>query len=148
MDCRQHLNKREYLQLPSGVSEHLVAKMNSPIKFSSTILLYLLTLSVITRAQSLNNPNYLHHICDDTTTSTTTYKDNLNLLLSSLSSSATRNSIGFFNASEGREPDDVYGLFFCRGDLSTDVCQNCVANATKDIVQRRCPTANGGSHMV
>ncbi|KAJ6706895.1 CYSTEINE-RICH REPEAT SECRETORY PROTEIN, partial [Salix viminalis] len=114
--------------------------MNSPIKFSSTILLYLLTLSVITRAQSLNNPNYLHHICDDTTTSTTTYKDNLNLLLSSLSSSATRNSIGFFNASEGREPDDVYGLFFCRGDLSTDVCQNCVANATKDIVQRRCPT--------
>ncbi|KAJ6401854.1 hypothetical protein OIU84_014012 [Salix udensis] len=114
--------------------------MNSLIKFSSTILLYLLTLSVITQAQSLNNPIYIKHICDSTTsTSTTTYKDNLNLLLSSLASNATRNSIGFFNASEGREPDDVYGLFFCRGDLSTDVCQNCVAFATKDIVQR-CPT--------
>ncbi|KAF9683436.1 hypothetical protein SADUNF_Sadunf04G0013400 [Salix dunnii] len=118
----------------------LGAKMNSLIKFSTIILLYLLTLSVITQAQSLNNPNYIHHICDDATTSTTTYKDNLNLLLSSLASNATRNSIGFFNASEGREPDDVYGHFFCRGDLSTDVCQNCVANATKDIVQRRCPT--------
>ncbi|KAJ6925601.1 receptor-like protein kinase [Populus alba x Populus x berolinensis] len=114
--------------------------MNSPIKLSSTILLYLLTLCSITKAQSLNNPNYLHHVCDDTTTSTTTYKDNLYTLLSSLASNATSNSIGFFNASAGLEPDDVYGLFFCRGDLSTDVCQNCVANATKDIVQRRCPT--------
>ncbi|KAI9395732.1 hypothetical protein POPTR_004G023550v4 [Populus trichocarpa] len=114
--------------------------MNSPIKLSNTILLYLLTLCIITKAQNLNNPNYLHHFCDDTTTSTTTYKDNLNTLLSSLASNATSNSIGFFNASAGLEPDDVYGLFFCRGDLSTDVCQNCVANATKDIVQRRCPT--------
>ena len=114
--------------------------MNSPIKLSNTILLYLLTLCIITKAQNLNNPNYLHHVCDDTTTSTTTYKDNLNTLLSSLASNATSNSIGFFNASAGLEPDDVYGLFFCRGDLSTEVCQNCVANATKDIVQRRCPT--------
>ncbi|KAG6776898.1 hypothetical protein POTOM_016689 [Populus tomentosa] len=114
--------------------------MNSPIKLSNTILLYLLTLCIITKAQNLNNPNYLHHFCDDTTTSTTTYKDNLNTLLSSLASNATSNSIGFFNASAGLEPDDVYGLFFCRGDLSTEVCQNCVANATKDIVQRRCPT--------
>jgi hypothetical protein len=114
--------------------------MNSPIKLSNTILLYLLTLCIITKAQNLNNPNYLHHFCDDTTTSTTTYKDNLNTLLSSLASNATSSSIGFFNASAGLEPDDVYGLFFCRGDLSTDVCQNCVANATKDIVQRRCPT--------
>lgn len=114
--------------------------MNSPIKLSNTILLYLLTLCIITKAQNLNNPNYLHHFCDDTTTSTTTYKDNLNTLLSSLASNSTSNSIGFFNASAGLEPDDVYGLFFCRGDLSTDVCQNCVANATKDIVQRHCPT--------
>nr|TKR83495.1 hypothetical protein D5086_0000267960 [Populus alba] len=114
--------------------------MNSPIKLSNTILLYLLTLCIIAKAQNLNNPNYLHHFCDDTTTSTTTYKDNLNTLLSSLASNATSNSIGFFNASAGLEPDDVYGLFFCRGDLSTEVCQNCVANATKDIVQRRCPT--------
>ena len=114
--------------------------MNSPIKLSNTILLYLLTLCIITKAQNLKNPNYLHHVCDDTTTSTTTYKDNLNTLLSSLASNATSNSIGFFNASAGLEPDDVYGLFFCRGDLSTEVCQNCVANATKDIVQRRCPT--------
>ncbi|KAJ6935250.1 receptor-like protein kinase [Populus alba x Populus x berolinensis] len=115
--------------------------MNSPIKLSNTIPLYLLTLSVIiTKAQSLDNPNYLNHVCDDTATSTTTYKDNLNTLLSSLASNATSNSIGFFNASAGLEPDDVYGLFFCRGDLSTEICQNCVANATKDIIQRRCPT--------
>ncbi|CAK7350961.1 unnamed protein product [Dovyalis caffra] len=113
--------------------------MNSLIKFSNTILLYFLALLVITKAQ---DPNYLHHVCADTTTSTTTYKDNLNLLLSSLASNSTHNNIGFFTSSAGQDPDTVYGLFFCRGDLSTEVCQNCVAYATKDIVQR-CPTRKG-----
>ncbi|KAJ6706923.1 CYSTEINE-RICH RECEPTOR-LIKE PROTEIN KINASE 25 [Salix viminalis] len=68
-----------------------------------------------------------------------TYRVNLNLVLSSLASNATRNNInGFYNTSSGQNSGQVYGLFICRGDLSNTVCQNCVTFATKDIVQR-CP---------
>ncbi|XP_016723439.2 cysteine-rich receptor-like protein kinase 10 [Gossypium hirsutum] len=45
---------------------------------------------------------------------------------------------GFYNTTAGRSPDMVYGLFHCRGDLSTSDCQACVTFATTDISQR-CP---------
>eukprot|EP00258_Populus_trichocarpa_P039118 XP_024455137.1 cysteine-rich receptor-like protein kinase 10 isoform X5 [Populus trichocarpa] len=110
--------------------------MNS-LKFY-VILLSLLTLAILTLAQE----NYLYHYCQNASTSTlnSTYRVNLNLLLSSLASNATlNNTIGFYNTSFGQSTDQVYGLFICRGDLSsTTVCQNCVTFATKDIVQR-CP---------
>jgi len=112
--------------------------MNS-LKFY-IILLSLLTLAIITVAQE--DSIFLGHGCQNATTSTlnSTYRANLNLLLSSLASNATRNNtIGFYNTSFGQNTDQVYGLFICRGDLSsTTVCQNCVTFATKDIVQR-CP---------
>lgn len=44
-----------------------------------------------------------------------------------------------YNTSAGQESDNVYGLFLCRGDLSTDVCKDCVTLATQAIIQR-CPT--------
>jgi hypothetical protein len=103
------------------------------------ILLSLLTLAILTLAQE--DAYYLYHNCQNTTTSTinSTYRVNLNLLLSSLASNATRNNtIGFYNTSFGKNTDQVYGLFICRGDVSNTVCQNCVTFATKDIVQR-CP---------
>uniref|UniRef100_A0A6M2F0M8 Cysteine-rich receptor-like protein kinase 10 n=1 Tax=Populus davidiana TaxID=266767 RepID=A0A6M2F0M8_9ROSI len=112
--------------------------MNS-LKFY-IILLSLLTLAIITLAQE--DPIFLGHGCQNATTSTlnSTYRTNLNLLLSSLASNATpNNTIGFYNTSFGQNTDQVYGLFICRGDLSsTTVCQNCVTFATKDLVQR-CP---------
>ncbi|GMP75313.1 hypothetical protein CsSME_00032457 [Camellia sinensis var. sinensis] len=33
-----------------------------------------------------------------------------------------------------------YCLFLCRGDVSTDICQECVVSATNEVVQR-CPTS-------
>ncbi|XP_061978505.1 cysteine-rich receptor-like protein kinase 10 isoform X2 [Populus nigra] len=111
--------------------------MNS-LKFY-IILLPLLTLAILTLAQE--DANYLYHNCQNATTSTinSTYRVNLNLLLSSLASNATlNNTIGFYNTSFGKNTDQVYGLFICRGDLSNTVCQNCVTFATEDIVQR-CP---------
>jgi hypothetical protein len=113
--------------------------MNS-LKFY-VILLSLLTLAIITLAQEDADANYLNHFCQNATTSTinSTYRVNLNLLLSSLASNATRNNTnGFYNTSFGQNTDQVYGLFICRGDVSNTVCQNCVTFATKDIVQR-CP---------
>ncbi|XP_038689941.1 cysteine-rich receptor-like protein kinase 10 [Tripterygium wilfordii] len=99
------------------------------------VFLFLPGLPVTSKAE----PNYLYHICPNTTTFTpnSTYQSNLNLLLSSLASNSTRND-GFYNTTTGQTPDTVYGLFLCRGDLSTYVCQDCVTFATKEVV-RMCP---------
>ncbi|KAL7213420.1 hypothetical protein ACSBR2_016026 [Camellia fascicularis] len=37
-------------------------------------------------------------------------------------------------------PDIAYCLFLCRGDVSADICQDCVVSATNEVVQR-CPTS-------
>nr|TKR83501.1 cysteine-rich receptor-like protein kinase 10 [Populus alba] len=101
-------------------------------------LLSLLSLATITKSQ---DPSYLYHVCSNETTYTrnSTYQANLNLLLSSLVSNATRNNLnGFYNSSIGLDPDDVYGLFLCRGDVSKNACHNCVALAAEEAIQR-CP---------
>ncbi|XP_060196216.1 cysteine-rich receptor-like protein kinase 10 isoform X2 [Lycium barbarum] len=82
----------------------------------------------------------LQYICPSTTSYSpnSTYNSNLKVLLSSLSSNASRPS-GFYNSTAGHTGSDVaYGLFLCKGDLSPDVCQNCVSRAVKDILER-CP---------
>ncbi|KAB5533828.1 hypothetical protein DKX38_016914 [Salix brachista] len=104
----------------------------------STILLSLLSLAIITQAQ---DPTSLSQYCPQTNTFTrnSTYQANLNLLLSSLSSNSTRNNInGFYNVSAGKDPDEVYGMFLCRGDVSNSVCGNCVNFAAKDVLEK-CP---------
>ncbi|KAJ6292253.1 hypothetical protein OIU78_024431 [Salix suchowensis] len=108
------------------------------LKFS-IILLSLFSLAIITQAQDLT---YLKYKCPKNYAyymPNSTYEANLNLILSSLSSNATRNNInGFYNVSAGQAPDVVYGMFLCRGDVSSSVCRNCVAFGTKDVLQR-CP---------
>ncbi|RVW67765.1 hypothetical protein VitviT2T_002919 [Vitis vinifera] len=82
-------------------------------------------------------PDYIHHVCSNTTTiqPNSTYQTNLNSLLSSLSSNATRAN-GFYNATAGQSPDVAYGLFLCRGDVAIDDCRDCVANASAEILQQ------------
>ncbi|KAK6264892.1 hypothetical protein SCA6_020326 [Theobroma cacao] len=80
------------------------------------------------------------HCGSNTTTYTrnSTYQRNLNFLLSSLQSNTTRES-GFYNLTVGRDPPGiVYGLFLCRGDVTQDICQECVSTASGEIL-RRCP---------
>ncbi|KAJ6397038.1 hypothetical protein OIU77_021971 [Salix suchowensis] len=106
---------------------------------SYIILLSLLNIAIIILAQE--DTTYWDHSCVNAANSTmnSTYRVNLNLVLSSLASNATRNNInGFYNTSVGQNTDQVYGMFICRGDVSNTVCQNCVTFATKDIVQL-CP---------
>ncbi|KAH8512055.1 hypothetical protein H0E87_009302 [Populus deltoides] len=102
------------------------------------VLLSSLSLATFTKSQ---DPSFLYNSCSNDTTYTrnSTYQANLNLLLSSLVSNATRNNLdGFYNSSIGLDPDDVYGLFLCRGDVNKNACQNCVALAAKEAIQR-CP---------
>lgn len=103
------------------------------LKFS----IFLLSFAALTEAQN----SFLYHRCANTATfvRNSPYQANLNILLSSLAANATRNDInGFYNASTGHDVYEVYGLFLCRGDVSVEVCQECVKRARNDVVQR-CP---------
>jgi len=104
------------------------------LKFS----IFLLSFAALTEAQEIF---FLDHKCSNTTTfvRNSPYQANLNILLSSLAGNATRNDInGFYNASTGHDVYEVYGLFLCRGDVSVEVCLECVDLARNDVVQR-CP---------
>ncbi|CAB4283560.1 unnamed protein product [Prunus armeniaca] len=74
-----------------------------------------------------------------TTPTNSTYKTNLNTLLSSLSSPSNNgNGYGFYNLSYGENPDQVYAIGLCRGDVTVDFCRGCLSNATQQITQG-CP---------
>ncbi|XP_059443150.1 cysteine-rich receptor-like protein kinase 10 [Corylus avellana] len=107
----------------------------------TTLFVLSLLIAFLSRTRTEAAATYLAHVCPNTTTFTanSTYQSNLNHLLGSLTSNATRTT-GFYNttASAGNSVDTVYGLFLCRGDLSPDACRDCAADATKDVVDR-CP---------
>ncbi|RHN51949.1 putative protein kinase RLK-Pelle-DLSV family [Medicago truncatula] len=74
---------------------------------------------------------FLHSYCSTNgTTSNSTYQINTKTLLSSLSSKATGNT-EFYNTTvtTGNHSDSVYGLFMCRGDVSFQICDECIVNA-------------------
>ncbi|XP_058198495.1 cysteine-rich receptor-like protein kinase 15 [Rhododendron vialii] len=85
--------------------------------------------------------------CPNTNLSTTstyapnsTYETNLNTLFSVLSSNSTvSNGFHKFNAGSS-VPDIAYGLFLCRGDVSANMCRDCVVYAIGDVVEK-CPGA-------
>ncbi|KAI8525195.1 hypothetical protein RHMOL_Rhmol13G0210200 [Rhododendron molle] len=65
-----------------------------------------------------------------------TYKTNLNTLFSALSSHSSNASNGFYNFTAGTSPPDIaYGLFLCRGDISSAKCQDCVIKTTQNVVE-------------
>ncbi|KAG6641573.1 hypothetical protein CIPAW_09G083400 [Carya illinoinensis] len=85
-------------------------------------------------------PTYASHDCQNATffTPSSTYQANLNFLLSSLSSNSTLPE-GFYRVNTGKNPPDaIIGRFLCRGDLTPDLCQNCISTAIEDV-RKRCP---------
>ncbi|GMP75214.1 hypothetical protein CsSME_00032386 [Camellia sinensis var. sinensis] len=114
--------------------------MNSSSNISTSLLFFCILicfLSLRTKA----TPIFFDIICPNTTTYTpkSTYQSNLNTLFSSLSSNSTTSTTGFSNSTADLSPPDIaYGLFLCRGDVSTDVCQDCVSTASKQVV-KKCP---------
>ncbi|TYG66354.1 hypothetical protein ES288_D06G261100v1 [Gossypium darwinii] len=101
---------------------------------------FFLLLSLFSFTIEAQQQTYLLHYCPNTTifSPNSTYKTNLDHLLISLTSNATAGSF-FHNTTTGKHNSDiVYGLFLCRGDVSTKGCQDCVSTATKDVIQR-CP---------
>ncbi|KAF7840683.1 cysteine-rich receptor-like protein kinase 25 isoform X1 [Senna tora] len=81
---------------------------------------------------------YLNHSCSTTKTFTSDspYYSNLKTLLSSLSSHAT-GADEFYNATvHGGADDTIYGLFLCRGDVTPQICKNCLQMAIHKIASR------------
>ncbi|WZZ13079.1 hypothetical protein YC2023_106168 [Brassica napus] len=67
----------------------------------------------------------------DNFTQTSSYQANRDLLLSSLRDSS---SLGTYsNATVGRSPNKVHGMFLCRGDTTAASCSDCVQTATVEI---------------
>ncbi|KAL9258679.1 Cysteine-rich receptor-like protein [Drosera capensis] len=95
---------------------------------------FLCTLSI---QETVAAPTFVYSLCF-TFASNSSYQTTLDLLLSSLSSNAT-NGNGFYYTSIGsNQSNTLHGLFLCRGDDSSSICQDCVATATTDLPSK-CP---------
>nr|XP_018633388.1 putative receptor-like protein kinase At4g00960 isoform X4 [Nicotiana tomentosiformis] len=86
--------------------------------------LILAQLPDLTYSSCGNNGNY---------TENSTYQNNLNTLLSSLSSNMDK--YGFYNASIGQNTDMVSAIVICRGDVELEKCRGCVNNVSQKLVQ-------------
>lgn len=69
-------------------------------------------------------------------TENSTYKNNLNTLLTSLPSKI--DNYGFYNASVGQNSDRASVIVLCRGDVELEECRNCVNNVVQKLAQS-CP---------
>jgi hypothetical protein len=108
----------------------------------------LVTFSLLTLLSPITTeaaPTYADSYCSNSSffTPNSSYQANLNLLLSALSSNATRPN-GFYTTKVGQAPPDVViGRLLCRADLTPDLCKNCISTAMVDI-RNRCPTDKVG----
>ena len=75
-------------------------------------------------------------------TSNSTYRENLNSLLTSLSSK-TQIVNGFYNFSAGENSDKVNAIAFCRADLTSTDCRRCVNMSAHELLQL-CPNQKEG----
>jgi len=114
-----------------------MAVVSSRLVFLSAICI--LIAPAIVRPQ----PQDLNHNCSDMQgnySSGSTYEANLNHVLSPLSSNSTNIDYGFYNSSYGEDPDKVYAIGLCRGDLKPDVCRNCFSFSKDNLTTTRfCP---------
>ncbi|KAG5541647.1 hypothetical protein RHGRI_021475 [Rhododendron griersonianum] len=98
------------------------------------LFLYLILLNIVTL--TVSQPDFLKYysISESGNYSTnSTYQRNLETLLSSLPSGTDR--YGFYNASFGEDPDKVYAIVLCRGDVDLDTCRSCINDSTIKLPQ-------------
>ncbi|KAI3948703.1 hypothetical protein MKW92_046740 [Papaver armeniacum] len=126
--------------------------------FSDNLVIFILMFisynhdQIITAQAQEPEPYYLAwSVCTGSNfTANSPYKANLNLLLSSLSTTFTNNDTvpryGYRNITTGESPNTVYGSLHCREDISPDICSKCVQLATDEVVKDTddgCPNSKG-----
>ncbi|KAK4735149.1 hypothetical protein R3W88_009410 [Solanum pinnatisectum] len=107
---------------------------------TQTLILILLLhsqLLVGVKAQMQVNPLYYDCSMPNNYSERSKFQSNLNRLLYR---SLYNNGSDFIytKASEGEDPDKVYGLFLCRGDVVHKDCKNCI-DVARERIQRECP---------
>ncbi|XP_049396691.1 cysteine-rich receptor-like protein kinase 10 isoform X2 [Solanum stenotomum] len=107
---------------------------------TQTLILILLLHSVLlvgVKAQMQVNPLYYDCSMPNNYSERSKFQSNLNRLLYR---SLYNNGSDFIytKASEGEDPDKVYGLFLCRGDVVPKDCKNCI-DVARERIQRECP---------
>lgn len=70
-------------------------------------------------------------------TVTSTFQNNLNNILRSLSSNASISK--FYNTSTGNDTDRVYGLYMCLDYVTKESCHDCITTASHDML-KLCPS--------
>ena len=106
----------------------------------SPSLIFSLCLIFILIPQATTQPSFICHTCSPGLGNYTTngnYAANLNHIFSSFSSNTAIDN-GFYSASYGQDPDKVYAIGLCRGDLNQDVCRSCLNDSTLALIQL-CP---------
>ncbi|KAK2991883.1 hypothetical protein RJ640_026753 [Escallonia rubra] len=112
--------------------------MASGRQLFSSLCIILLHFVCLTNSQPYS---FSWNLCIDDTgnfTTNSTYKTNLETLLSSLSSNRTTFPYGFYNSSVGQTPDAVNAIAYCRGDVEEDDCRRCVIDSSHNLTQS-CP---------
>ena len=96
-------------------------------------IIFLTMLSFLSLTAHAADPVNLNTVCENSTYSAndSIYQSNLKSLLSSFSSNA---NIEFFFTNSGPDTSDpFYGLFDCRGDVTRQVCRDCVEAGVKEL---------------
>ncbi|XP_054786329.1 cysteine-rich receptor-like protein kinase 10 isoform X1 [Prosopis cineraria] len=106
--------------------------VNSPMLF-----LFLCTISFLSGV-SLADPPYQNCSTSSNYTKGSSFQNNLNNILGSLSSNASISKS--YNVSYGSDPDRVHAFFMCLDYVSNQTCQDCIASAAQDIL-KHCPKA-------
>ncbi|KAL2467192.1 Cysteine-rich receptor-like protein kinase 25 [Abeliophyllum distichum] len=106
-------------------------------KWLPNFIICLINLVAIVKSQ-FPTPIYTHSKCQNngSYTSNSTYKKNLDTILSSISSNIDTN--GFYNTSIGEKSDRVNVIAMCRADLQPSQCHRYVRDASIEILNK-CP---------
>ena len=111
-------------------------RMESPRLLFFLYPILILHLLAVTNAQ----PRFLSYWCSNGVgnyTNNSTYKANLNTLLTSLSSN-NEIDYGFYNFSAGQNSDKVNAIALCRGDVMPTACRSCINDSRIQLTQL-CP---------
>ncbi|KAL4625176.1 hypothetical protein ACB092_05G005800 [Castanea dentata] len=121
----------------------------SPFYLPLTVLLSMFC--VLNFTTYAYDPLYVSYICANTTfPQNSSYQSSLSSVLSSLSLYATRNfefySLTTLNSSLSSSDAinkiqvsvkfPIYSIYLCRGDVSAEECQECVAAASKEVANK------------
>ncbi|KAL3739509.1 hypothetical protein ACJRO7_020857 [Eucalyptus globulus] len=111
--------------------------INPPTNIAFAVLISCLILFIPNTRVSAQT--YLYHLCSGSGNYTAYSKFQYNLYTLLSRQLYNEGAIdGFYKATEGEDPDKVYGLFLCRGDVAANLCQSCIDSATSKILEN-CP---------